>query len=263
MVDFTFRRGMFRIREMAFGEIDNRVNKCDVLYFHSMDISCKYEPDTTFILNKQYTLLNDLSKSEEELQNSIKKNCRYEIRRAEREEATFQVYTDFNTAKKQNVIDNFENTYNEMFKSKQLSLQFNRRLVESAFKSKQCIITVSQIPLYENIAVYHAYLMDEENAMLMYSASSIWCNNNKEVVNCIGRMNKFLHWKEMQWLKEKKVKRLEWGGISSPVKPNGIDKFKMEFGGNTVCYNNYIIAKSSIGKLYVRGIKFRQSQRGE
>ena len=62
----------------------------------------------------------------------------------------------------------------------------------------------------------------------------------------------------MLWFKENGYSRYEWGGISNPNEPNGIDRFKSEFGGDVVCYANYIIPCSLRGKIYVSLVKRRR-----
>ena len=43
--------------------------------------------------------------------------------------------------------------------------------------------------------------------------------------------------------------------------PNGIDKFKMSFGGEVVQLKNCIFAKSIKGKLYVKLLKERDEKK--
>lgn len=45
------------------------------------------------IFQKQYTMLNLLDKAEDELLQQVKKNCKYEIRRAEREGAKYTMFS--------------------------------------------------------------------------------------------------------------------------------------------------------------------------
>lgn len=258
MLDFTFRRGPIKIREVAFESSFKYRRDCDVTYYHSNENERSYIPQKLHILKQQYTLVTDLKKDLNEIQRGITKNCRYEIRRAEKENVSFEVYEDLEKENILVVIAEFQKAYEEMFKQKGITMKFNYGLVMSALQKKQCIITVSKIQQYKDVAVFHAYLCDENNAMLMYSTSSLYKNNDKKIENCIGRMNKYLHWKDIQWFKNRGTKRFEWGGISSPETPNGIDKFKMEFGGKVACYNNYIIANSIKGKLYVNAIRMRK-----
>ena len=49
--------------------------------------------------------------------------------------------------------------------------------------------------------------------------------------NTVGRANKYLHWNDWLLLKEMGVKEYDWCRIASYDEPNGIDRFKMSFGG--------------------------------
>lgn len=253
MVDFTFNRKIFKIREMAFTSIKNiNPKKCDVIYLHSSD-SEDLSGNKRVLAQMQYTLVNDLDIQTDELTANIKKNCRYEIRRAEKEGAKVTVYDEYNT----DIINSFEKTYNTMFVTKGLSLVFNRNLVTVGLHVGQLIITCCEIETYPNDVVYHAYLVDGKTVVLMYSASPLWDNNDKEKANCIGRMNKYLHYKDMEYFKNSGYSTYEWGGIGDPENPGGIDKFKAEFGGSVKKYCNYLIPKSLFGQLYVYLVKRR------
>ena len=83
----------------------------------------------------------------------------------------------------------------------------------------------------------------------------------EDKANEIGRMNKYLHWKDIQYFKNNGFSRYEWGGITDPDKPNGIDKFKMEFGGRVIQCNNYIIPISLFGRVYTYLVRRRSSEK--
>lgn len=232
-------------------------DKADAVYLHSCDTEDILENGKYSISKKQYTLVNNLNASEEELMLGIKKNCKYEIRRAGKEEARFNAYNIDNTPGFSKLLADFEAVYNEMFIEKGLKNRFNMSLVKSGFEKGQVVITTCSCPAFPDDVVYHAYLADGENTVLMYSASPLWNDGEKERANSIGRMNKFLHWQDMLLFKDKGYANYEWGGISSPDEPNGIDKFKMEFGGEVVFFYNYIVGYSLLGRLYCALIKRR------
>ena len=247
MVDFKFNRKIFKVREMAFTSA-NCINKkkCDVIYLHSSDEKVETKDDSVYA-QMQYTLVNDLNISMEEISAGIKKNCKYEIRRAEKEKAKVNVYTNNKTG----VVELFEQTYNSMFVAKGMSLLFNRSLVEAGLSAGQLVITCCEIAAYPNDVVYHAYLVDGKSVVLMYSASPLWDNDNKEKAKCIGRMNKYLHFKDMEYFKDAGYSTYEWGGIGNPDNPGGIDRFKAEFGGKVKQFANYLIPCTLLGRIYV------------
>lgn len=258
MVKFRFRRKIFNIDEYAFCSMeDTRKFKSfsDIAYIHSNE-SGERKLSKGAILQQQYTLETNLNSSEEELLNKIKKNCKYEIRRSEREEVKSTVYYSDDIT--EDLIRCFEITYNRMFKTKGLGgYSFNYQLVKKASQEGQLLISTCVNAMGEN-EIFHAYLCDGKHCLLMYSASPLWNNDEKEKANEIGRMNKYLHWKDILYFKEKNYTKYEWGGIANPEEPNGIDRFKMEFGGEIVQYNNYIIPQSLLGVIYTWLVRRRK-----
>lgn len=257
MIDFVYNRRFFKIREVLFAPYgDCKKTKSDIIFLHNTEkaqVSC----DRPFLVKKQFTILTDLTDSEESLLKLIKKGCRYDIRRAENEGAEIDIY-DKNNPLPDKVLQEFAHTYNQMFKIKGMKLRLNIELIKQAIPQGFCTICVAKNKLEsEDLYVYHAYLNDESNALLLYSTSNIWKMESKDAVNFIGRMNKFLHWSAILYFKRKGFLNYEWGGISDPENPNGIDKFKMEFGGKVESYDNYVISNSFFGDIYLRLLKRR------
>lgn len=259
MIDFIFKRKIFRIRECSFCGINALgKRKADVVYLHSSDSGMTVVPRGTMV-QEQYTLVTNLQKTEDELLATIKKNCKYEIRRSERENVQEHFFESKNIIADPEIVKRFEKTYNQMFSKKGLDgYRFNRKLVEKAVETNNIVITSCTNVDGEN-EVFHAYLCDKESCVLMYSASPLWGKDDKEKANEIGRMNKYLHWKDILFFKKNGFSRYEWGGIKDPNEPNGIDKFKMEFGGSIAQYNNYIVPISLLGRLYTYLVRRRKN----
>ena len=255
MVDFVFRRSVLHIREMAFGSFaDTACKKCDAVYLHSND-SLDYSSEKTLCLSeKQYTLENDLSIGEEDIWLSFRKTYRNEIRRAEKADNAIVQFFDKTSNELELVLAQFEEIYNSMFEAKDMSNRFNRRLVEAGIKCGQVLISMCE-SVETHHKVFHAYLYDKNRTVLMYSASPLWENDNKEMGNQIGRLNKYLHWMDIKHFKEIGCNTYEWGGINSVDSPNGIAKFKMGFGGKVNTYYNYTVANSPLGCAYVWMVK--------
>ena len=73
-------------------------------------------------------------------------------------------------------------------------------------------------------------------------------------------MNKLLHIKDMEWFRERGYLLYDWGNIHSSQNPNGIDKFKMSFGGEIVTVYNSFVGNSLLGKLLVSLYKFTRKR---
>ena len=263
MVNFQFQRGLLRINEMAFGSFSDidRSKKSDVVYMHSNEDALLNIKDASVLAMPQPTLVNNLSDNEDSLFKKISKTCRYEIRRAEREGCTINHYTSSELEQMPEIVLGFETSYNNMFKSKGLySYSFNKKMVQAGIVNKSIIISTCS-DLEGKYTVYHAYLVDGNSCVLLYSASPLWDNKGGYTANLIGWMNKCLHWNDILFFKRSGYLRYEWGGISSMSQPNGIDLFKMSFGGNLQSFNNYIVANSILGKIYILLVKTKYKNR--
>lgn len=259
MLEFTYRRKIFRIKEMIFGALSDIYGKgCDVVYMHSNDLSGNFLSDSTknLIKQSQFTLVNDLAQDEEEIYSKISKNYRYEIRRAEKEGILYSIIDKSYTSLKDEIIL-FKQTYEKMFQTKGMNNRFNLKLVEEGLKKDNILITKAYSSTNERCFIYHAYLVDGQSAMLMYSTSTLADADDKELINMVGWANKYLHWKDMCYFKALDYKRYEWGGIGNPENLSGIAKFKKMFGGEVVCYNNYLKAVSPLGLIYLAIVKRR------
>lgn len=262
MLEFTYRRKIFRIKEMIFGTLSDIDEKnCDVVYMHSNDLpsDCILDSSKSFIQQAQFTLVNDLTLSEEEIYNRISKNYRYEIRRAEKEGILYSIIDKTYPNLKEEIIL-LKRTYERMFQAKGMNHRFNLKLVEEGLKKDNVLITKAYNPQDERCFIYHAYLIDGQNAMLMYSTSTLADMEDKELMNMVGWANKYLHWKDMCFFKASDYKRYEWGGIGNPENLSGIAKFKKMFGGEVISYNNYLKAASPVGLIYLAIVKRRSGK---
>ena len=86
--------------------------------------------------------------------------------------------------------------------------------------------------------MFHSYIYDVHDARLLHSASCF--REESADQNLIGRANKKLQWEDMKYFKEQGVLRYDWGGISDFDNPNGIDEFKLKFGGDKITYYNVL-----------------------
>lgn len=197
-------------------------------------------------LKKQCTLLLDLVKSEEILFNNIQKTMRYEIKRCEKELFEFKVLDENNIS--DSILENFEKVYNDMYKDKGIDCSLSMSLVRDYLKNNNFILTIT---LKENnIYAYHAYTHDKDSVRLLYSCSNFRGLQDQKAE--IGRANKYLHWKDILYFKNKGVKVYDFGGVKSFENPNGIDKFKMNFGGIQKIYYNVSLANSFRGMIFLK-----------
>lgn len=239
------KHGIINIEHTWFAE-NITSGAADVCFFHEIQ-KTNVPDDKRYIKEREYnTAITDLTKTEEELWNLIKKNTRYEIRRAGKEgikEISFladELPDDMLVA--------FEKTYNNMYISKGMKNTFNKELVKSYMKSAMIWFSIALFE--EEPLVFHSYIVDSIHARFFYSCSPF--REQKEIATRIGMMNRYLHWSDMMQLKQMGVEKYDWGGISNFDMPNSIDRFKLSFGGERKMFYNYIVANTRLGKMVLR-----------
>lgn len=263
MVDFTYKRFGLVFREVMFArEGGTRFKNEDVCLFHCGSNNTlnenqelkKHSRNTR--IDHQYTIVTSLLECEEEQWKRMNKNYRNEVNRARKESITTEHYCGCEAIENTELLSLFESMYNQMFAEKGMRNKLNREFVEAALKANQMTISVAK---YENrILVCHAYVNDEENALLLYSTSLLW--SDKELAKKVGWANKLLHWDDICFFQEKGYSKYEWGGIKSVNNPTGIDKFKIGFGGDIVQYDNCILSHTLKGALYIKLLKMRDKR---
>lgn len=251
VVKSSYNKGIFSIQNVWFADskdvydiMENaHTNKYDVVNIHGISFDSFPEG-----WSEQYTIISDLNEPEEELLKKIRKNFKYEIRRAEKEGVVIKKYVGKEFAKDTNLINAFERTYNQMYRDKNLNIVFNRSQVESYLKDECMLVTVG---FYDDIPyVFHSYIYNKSNARFFYSTSPF--RSDKDDAAMIGRINKAVHWHDMKMFKDMGVTNYDWGGISDKDASNGIDQFKVGFGGRIISYYNISIGISLIGKAAVK-----------
>ena len=250
MIKCSYQRLLFNITHIWFSKEVIKNIKCDIAYFHGIK-------DNTYIKNcfswKQPSLITDLNQSEDNLFSLIKKNYRYDIKRSQKDGTYCKMYKSQEFLANEELICVFENTFNEMFKSKGMKDVFNRRLFIQYLKNNSLAVSIgyhNNIPL-----VFHSYVIDGDNVRFFYSCSPF--RQEKKMSELIGRLNKALHWFDIKEFKSDSKKKYDWGGVFDFDKPNGIDSFKMSFGGKPITYFNYIVGISLIGKIAILLLKLK------
>ena len=196
---------------------------------------------------KQYSLVLKLNKDEQELFSDIKKNVKYEINRCSKENISFEVYKSIDLVDNNEVLKDFERQYNELYKSKNMNVRLSMTEIKAYIDNNAFILTAAK---FNDVSLcYHAYVCDKKSTRLLYSCST-FRNNDQEMKNLIARANKFLHWQDIKMFKNEGLINYDFGGISSFENPNGIDKFKMAFGGESIEYYNIKCVNTFKAKIY-------------
>ena len=100
--------------------------------------------------------------------------------------------------------------------------------------------------------VWHAYYMSGERVRLLYSAS-LFREQDKALRALVGRLNRWLHWQDIQEFRRRGFLIYDMGGVfedeSSP-EALGINRFKEEFGGVKIRNFNCTVPMTWKGRIY-------------
>lgn len=254
---------MIRIKDHIFGLSVERIwferaaGVCSLLRFMRIEEPGK---DAWYRCSEHsYTVISDLAMTKEELLKCMRKKVRYEVTRAEKEGIIFQAFDSQDIKGQRHILDEFENAYRKFadgLGSEAVADAYSRKKIES-YLSNDCLLLTRANK--DSLLVYHAYVYDEHKAVLIYSVSDF----REEHVdrNLAGRGNKWLHYQDMLYLKKKGLHAYDWGNISSKEAPNGIDNFKISFGGEITDTYNILEGNNWIGKILAAGYKRKRGKR--
>lgn len=174
-----------------------------------------------------HSAVSDLTKSMDDILNSMKSNTRNEIRRAEREGIEFLPEIPY---------EDFIPYYNAFAESKGLE---DRVDLNRLTKYNKTIIT--QAYHGETVLAMHATVVNFEQklAFLLFSCSPrLDADVDKKM---IGWANRYLHYKDFEYLKSLGIETYDWSGIcTDPDNPKySIGQFKLSFGGTLI--DSYVL----------------------
>ena len=223
--------------------------KADILFVHGVPFE---ETKGRFRGWQEYhTCMNDLTRSEEEMLAAVNKAVRYQFRRSEKDQLEIRFYTKTDIAQSPELMDTFAKIYERMYQSKGSDTKLNVSAVQKYLEADG--ILFSAVWHEGEMLVFHSYICDATDARLLHSASCF--REESADQSMIGRANKRLHWEDILYFKKKGLIRYDWGGISDFDNPNGIDEFKLKFGGDKITYYNVFAGNTLFGKLAVTAMK--------
>lgn len=223
--------------------------KADILFVHGVPFG---ETKGGFRGWQEYhTCMNVITKPEDELLAAVNKAVRYQFRRSEKDQIEIRFYTRADIEQSPELMDTFAEIYERMYQSKGADTKLNVSAIQKYLEADG--IVFSAVWHEGEMLVFHSYICDATDARLLHSASCF----REESANqsMIGRANKRLHWEDILYFKKKGLLRYDWGGISDFDNPNGIDEFKLKFGGQKITYYNVFAGNTLLGKLAVTAMK--------
>lgn len=248
MIKVYYRKKGIKIAQIWYPESEDLGKiKADIAFVHGVE-----KKEGSHILSKEFhSMLTDLTLSEEELTGRINKTERYQIRRSKKEDVEFRSFTPAQLIEDDTVLTPFIKMYEQMYKDKGMKVVLSRKQLDAYIKANAFYLT--GVFRGEEPLAFHSYVADDREARLFHSTSNF--RSEEADAAFIARANKRLHMDDMMYFKNLGLKTYDWGGISDFENPNGIDVFKMKFGGEKVTYYNLYMGCSLLGKLAILVLK--------
>ena len=207
--------------------------------------------------NPQNTLIMNLNQTDEELRKGFDKSVKWAINKAKKEGTQDQCYDSAFLLEDPAILHNMSKIYSAMYMEKeQEEHTLPVDLMLAYARAGGLYVSVASID--GDPVVYHSYVTDGSSIRSLHSCSEF--RSAGDMRNRIGRANKYLHYQDMRRFRSLGMTRYDWGGVFSFDEPNGIDEFKLSFGGaERVVYYNIIWERTL--RCRIRGwVKERESR---
>jgi hypothetical protein len=240
----VYRKNLLRIAEYWNGE-EPQLEQVDLVRCFQQP-----EPREGMLCREFYTILLDLNRNPEQLLGDIKRDTRYEVRRAQgRDQLTY----DCRDGQDQDAFRQFCDYY-DSFAIQKTQPKLNRAWLSLLAEAGDLVLSQIIDSTGETL-VWHAYHVSSDRATLFYSASLFRKFNSSAIRNRIGRANRYHHWQDMQRFKAEGISTYDFGGWyqgESDLQRLKINQFKEEFGGQIV--KNYICERALTlkAKMFLR-----------
>ena len=223
----------------------------DITYIHGVEFLDNFNFKKCHI-EKQITLVKDLSPSQEEIFLSFGKHLRQYIKRSLKDDVKI-LFLDSKDITKE-IISEISVIYQKMYAAKGIKEKFNKKAFKAYMKANALCLGVAIIQ--NKIIGFDAIIYDNNCARLWMTAFLFRSNENDSQL--VSRAHQRLDWELLLWCKNRGIKQFDFGGVSSFEKPNGIDEFKLKFEKqNKIEYWNIIKANTFIGSIILFLIKKR------
>lgn len=180
------------------------------------------------VKHSSFTIENDISITGEAILAGFSKTVQVEVKQAEK----YGIACSFT-----NNVSLFATFYNQFAVNRKIDVTSERRLQEMLPFLKITVASQNGIML-----AAHSYLTDEQKGIvrLMHAASQRLVPEGDKQLS--GRANKLLHYFDMLQFKQQGYTVYDFGGYAkdtTDIGLQGINKFKLSFGGKVVECKNY------------------------
>ena len=256
MIRLFVRKRFYSYERVVFvdGKVDSNADIIRYMRYTDKDLFGDKNPDVVV------SPITDLTATEEEIQSKYDKDVRYEIRRAAKENVTYNVYDVLDEKEDLAMLKDIAEKYYDFCDNLKLPSMKNNLIFDEFLqfvKKGYIVITKGE---YEGGWVYHIYQTDGKNAMLWFSFSDYRNTGKKQIA---GWANRGLHNNDIMYFKSKGFTAYDWGNVASVDKPNNIDKFKMSFGGDLVTIYSSFVANTKKGKFFITLRKIKNKLTGK
>ena len=239
----SYQRKFIRIAEYWGAEPAGNPNVDILRFFHQP------EPLSGMLNREFFTIHVDLRPDQDELLARMKRNTRYEIKRAGlADNLSCEIISEIKSETLSEFCD-FYDAFAERKSQAKLNRSWLARVAENG------VLNLSRVRNnHREVLVWHAYHRTAARATLLYSASSLLATYPAAVRSSIGRANRLLHWRDMLSFKNQGIATYDFGGWYEKKEDHArlsINKFKESFGGEIV--KTYICERPLTlkGKLFL------------
>lgn len=236
-MNIHWKKSIFKINDIYGNGTDfSTKEKADVYcYFQQTDYKDTHKKSS--LHKKVKTLCIDLQLTEDQLRKEMNRTTRYQINKAGRDSLRVQ---QIRHPTKQEIKE-FTLFFNEFAKEKGIEKTRDDKL-EALRLTKKILISYVMHETGKKLAS-HLYIANGKRATMFYSASARFEGEQIKPIE-IGRANRYLHWQDILFFKERQYRFYDFLGISKEENDQAqqnINKFKKGFGGKEITeYQSYI-----------------------
>lgn len=224
----------FKIKEVHFSDYPHDIEDCDFLKFHY----CKKKVNARgFTCQKELTSIIDLTQDLDKIWQDIdKKNGRYRIKRAQKEDIKIHINVDYNQ---------FFKIYRSFIQKRGIKSLFDVFGVGSTtLESMKKYGTLFTAEYDGEILVGTIYLIDNSN-MKSWIGASKRLEVDRTKASIISHADRLIDWEAIKYAKEEGVKEFDLGGLwpkeeaEKDESKKGINSYKLKYGGKIVTRYSY------------------------
>ena len=248
------KQSFFSIVDVFYDHTEKPNEKVDVLSYYFV----KEKPLKAFSLQKGFTMVLDLTKDEEDLFSLIGKTNRYQINRAKMKDGIICINMLEPGETNISAVNDFINFYNTFALSKNLPSITIKNIEQYITMKNLCIRAAKKD---DEIVAMHLYDYTGTLARLFYSCSLFRNNNDSDYKSLLGRANRFLHWDDIVYFKQKGLLIYDfcgWYGGKTDKEKLKINEFKESFNGQIKEEYSYVVPITFKGYIwiFIRSLKY-------